>query len=141
MSTRYLGEHFDLHTGGIDHISVHHTNEIAQSENALGVRPWVNYWMHGAFLNIDHEKMSKSVGNFFTAREVLDQLDPVQGPEQLRYLFMHAHYRSALDYTRESVTETGTSLPIPKLFAESKTTARSCSATAMRRVGSSLHRP
>jgi len=109
MSCRELGIPFDIHGGGWDLQFPHHENEIAQSEGAWGKR-FVNYWMHGAFLNIDHEKMSKSLGNFFTAREVLDQLDPVQGPEQLRYLFMHAHYRSALDYTRESVTESGNAL-------------------------------
>jgi cysteinyl-tRNA synthetase len=69
---------FDIHGGGWDLQFPHHENEIAQSEGATGTR-FVNYWMHSAFLNIDHEKMSKSLGNFFTTRDVLDRLDPVQG--------------------------------------------------------------
>ncbi len=109
MSCRELGIPIDIHGGGWDLQFPHHENEIAQSEGAWGKR-FVSCWMHAAFLNIDHEKMSKSLGNFFTAREVLDQLDPVQGPEQLRYLFLRGHYRSELDYTRESVADAGNSL-------------------------------
>jgi cysteinyl-tRNA synthetase len=109
MSCRELGIPFDIHGGGWDLQFPHHENEIAQSEGAWGKR-FVNYWMHGAFLNMEHEKMSKSLGNFFTTREVLDQLDPVQGPEQLRYFFMRGHYRSEVDYTRESLADAGNTL-------------------------------
>lgn len=97
MSIRYLGEAFDIHCGGIDHIPVHHTNEIAQSEAATG-RPWVNYWMHGQFMKINDEKMSKSKGRFI----VLDDLIR-QGFEPLdyRFLCLNSHYRSHLNFTEE----------------------------------------
>ncbi|HST02963.1 MAG TPA: DALR domain-containing protein, partial [Usitatibacter sp.] len=87
----------------------HHENEIAQSEAANG-KPFAAYWMHGAFLNFDSAKMSKSLGNFFTTRDVLDSLDPVQGPEQLRYFFLRAHYRSEVEYTPELLHEAGSAL-------------------------------
>jgi cysteinyl-tRNA synthetase len=109
MSQKELGIPFDIHGGGTDLQFPHHENEIAQSEGALD-KPFVTYWMHSAFLNMDHEKMSKSKGNFFTLREVLDQLDAVQGGEQLRYFFMRSHYRSEVNYTRETVEDAGHSL-------------------------------
>jgi cysteinyl-tRNA synthetase len=109
MSCRELGIPFDLHGGGWDLQFPHHENEIAQSEGALD-RPFVTYWMHSAFLNMDHEKMSKSLGNFFTAREVLDKLDPVQGGEQLRYFLLRGHYRSEVNYTHDTLEDAGNSL-------------------------------
>ncbi len=109
MSCRELGIPFDIHGGGWDLQFPHHENEIAQSEGALD-RPFVRYWMHSAFLNMDHEKMSKSLGNFFTTRDVLDRLDAVQGGEQLRYFLLHGHYRSALNYTRDSLEDAGNTL-------------------------------
>jgi cysteinyl-tRNA synthetase len=109
MSHRELGVPFDIHGGGWDLTFPHHENEIAQSEGALD-RPFVCYWMHNAFLNIDHEKMSKSLGNFFTARDVLDQLDPVQGGEQLRYFFLRSHYRSEVNYSLDTVEDAGNAL-------------------------------
>jgi cysteinyl-tRNA synthetase len=109
MSCRELGIPFDLHGGGWDLQFPHHENEIAQSEGALE-RPFVTYWMHSAFLNMDHEKMSKSLGNFFTAREVLDKLDPVQGGEQLRYFLLRGHYRSEVNYTHDTLADAGNSL-------------------------------
>jgi cysteinyl-tRNA synthetase len=109
MSCRELGIPFDLHGGGWDLQFPHHENEIAQSEGALD-RPFVTYWMHSAFLNMDHEKMSKSLGNFFTAREVLDKLDPVQGGEQLRYFLLRGHYRSEVNYSHETLEDAGNSL-------------------------------
>jgi cysteinyl-tRNA synthetase len=109
MSARELGIPFDIHGGGYDLQFPHHENEIAQSEGATG-KPFVAYWMHSAFLNIAHEKMSKSLGNFFTLREVLAELDAVQGGEQLRYFFMRSHYRSEVNYTRETVEDAGQSL-------------------------------
>ena len=66
MSMKYLGEQFDIHCGGVDHIPIHHTNEIAQSETVTNKKPWVKYWLHGEFLIIDNDKMAKSAGNFIT---------------------------------------------------------------------------
>ena len=109
MACRELGAPFDIHGGGWDLQFPHHENEIAQSEGALG-RPFVNYWVHSAFLNIDHEKMSKSLGNFHTTREVLDKLDPAQGGEQLRFFLMRAHYRSTLNFTWDSLEDAGNAL-------------------------------
>jgi cysteinyl-tRNA synthetase len=109
MSCRELGTTFDIHGGGWDLQFPHHENEIAQSEGATGKR-MVNYWMHGAFLNFDQEKMSKSLGNFFTTRDVLDQLDPVQGGEQLRFFLMRGHYRSEINYTWETLQDAGNTL-------------------------------
>ena len=104
MSSAELGVPFDLHGGGWDLQFPHHENEIAQSEGALG-RPFVNCWMHAAFLNMGEEKMSKSLGNFFTAREILDRLDPLQGGEQLRYFLVRGHYRGEIQYTWETLQD------------------------------------
>jgi cysteinyl-tRNA synthetase len=109
MSCGELGAPFDIHGGGWDLQFPHHENEIAQSEGALGTR-FVNLWMHSAFLNMDHEKMSKSLGNFFTTRAVLDQLDPVQGGEQLRFFLLRGHYRNEVNYTQESLDDAGNTL-------------------------------
>ena len=96
MSRRYLGETIDIHAGGEDLIFPHHENEIAQSECANG-EPFVHYWMHNAFLNIDNHKMSKSLGNFRTVRDVNAQYDP----QVLRLLMLSAHYRSPLNFSAE----------------------------------------
>ena len=96
MSKRYLGPSIDIHAGGEDLIFPHHENEIAQSEAANGV-PFANYWMHNAFLNIDNHKMSKSAGNFFTVRDILEQYDP----QVLRYFMLSVHYRSPLNFSQE----------------------------------------
>ena len=109
MSCRELGAPFDIHGGGWDLQFPHHENEIAQSEGALG-RRFVNYWMHSAFLNMDHEKMSKSLGNFFTTRAVLDKLDAVQGGEQLRLFLLRGHYRNEVNYSWESIEDAGNTL-------------------------------
>ena len=109
MACNELGFPFDIHGGGWDLKFPHHENEIAQSEGATGTK-FVNYWMHGAFLNIDHEKMSKSQGNFSSLREVLDGLDPVSGGEQVRFFFLRAHYRSEINYTTETLDDAGNSL-------------------------------
>jgi cysteinyl-tRNA synthetase len=109
MSCRELGAPFDIHGGGWDLTFPHHENEIAQSEGTLDAK-FVNYWMHAAFLNIDHEKMSKSMGNFFTLREVLDKLDPVQGGEQVRFFLIRGHYRSEVNYTWETLEDAGNTL-------------------------------
>ncbi|AWI73885.1 cysteine--tRNA ligase [Parazoarcus communis] len=94
MSADLLGEQFDIHGGGQDLQFPHHENEIAQSEGAHG-HAFVNYWMHNGFVRVDDEKMSKSLGNFFTIREVLKQYDP----EVVRFFILRAHYRSPLNYS------------------------------------------
>lgn len=103
MSMEHLGEQFDIHTGGIDHIPVHHTNEIAQSEAATGKKPSVKYWVHHNFLRVDGEKMSKSLGNFFTIDDVLQRGG---SPQALRLLFLSTHYRSELNFTWENLAGT-----------------------------------
>lgn len=100
MSMKYLGPQMDIHTGGIDHVPVHHTNEIAQSEAATGKSPFVKYWIHHNFLQIEGQKMSKSLGNFFTVDDVISKgFDP----SALRLLFLQAHYRTELNFTWESL--------------------------------------
>jgi cysteinyl-tRNA synthetase len=94
MSCALLGDTFDIHGGGADLQFPHHENEIAQSEGANGV-PLARVWMHNGFVNIDNEKMSKSLGNFFTIREVLEQFDA----ETIRFFIVRAHYRSPLNYS------------------------------------------
>ena len=94
MGSQLLGRHFDIHGGGQDLQFPHHENEIAQSEGAHGCR-FVNYWMHNGFVRVDDEKMSKSLGNFFTIREVLKQYDA----EVVRFFILRAHYRSPLNYS------------------------------------------
>ncbi len=94
MACALLGESFDIHGGGADLQFPHHENEIAQSEGAFG-KPMAKYWMHNGFVNIDNEKMSKSLGNFFTVREVLKKYDA----ETVRFFLVRAHYRSALNYS------------------------------------------
>jgi len=94
MGCALLGEHFDIHGGGQDLQFPHHENEIAQSEGANGSR-FVNYWLHNGFLRLEDEKMSKSLGNFFTIRDILKTVDP----EVVRFLILRAHYRSPINYT------------------------------------------
>ncbi len=100
MSMKYLGESFDIHGGGKDLIFPHHENEIAQSEAATG-KPFVKYWLHNGFVNINAEKMSKSLGNFFTIKEVLEKYDS----EVLRFFLLSAHYRSPLDFSDQNLDE------------------------------------
>ncbi len=94
MSRKYLGEEIDIHAGGEDLIFPHHENEIAQSESANG-KPFAHYWMHNGFLNIDNVKMSKSLGNFFTIREISEKYDL----QVLRFFMLSAHYRSPLNFS------------------------------------------
>ncbi|MBI4151013.1 cysteine--tRNA ligase [Candidatus Woesearchaeota archaeon] len=99
MSRAHLGDHFDIHCGGIDHIQVHHTNEIAQTEAVTG-KKWVNWWMHGEFLILDKGKMSKSAGEFLTLQSVIDRgYDPVV----YRYFTLNAQYRSKLNFSWEAL--------------------------------------
>jgi cysteinyl-tRNA synthetase len=100
MASRYLGSQFEIHTGGVDHVAVHHTNEIVQAEHALGVRPWVKYWMHGAWLTMEGAKIAKSSG---LAPNLDDLLAIGIGPAAFRYYLMTAHYRSPLDLSLEAL--------------------------------------
>lgn len=105
MSTHCLGNHFDIHGGGPDLKFPHHENEIAQSEAATGEQ-YVNYWMHCGAVRVNNEKMSKSLGNFFTIREVLEQFNP----EVVRYLMVSSQYRSSIDYSDSSLKDAKTAL-------------------------------
>ncbi|HZW36949.1 MAG TPA: cysteine--tRNA ligase [Candidatus Deferrimicrobiaceae bacterium] len=100
MAMKHLGETFDIHGGGKDLVFPHHENEIAQSEGVTG-KPYARYWIHNGFVNIDNEKMSKSLGNFFTLREVLAKVKP----DVLRFFFASSHYRSPIDYSDRSLEE------------------------------------
>ncbi|MEM5826272.1 MAG: cysteine--tRNA ligase, partial [Candidatus Aenigmatarchaeota archaeon] len=100
MSSKYLGEQFDIHTGGEDHIHIHHTNEIAQSEVAFGKKPWVRYWLHARFLTFKGEKISKSKGGLYT----LSELEKMGfHPLAYRYFVLSAHYRKTLDFSLEKL--------------------------------------
>lgn len=105
MSCKLLGEHFDIHGGGADLQFPHHENEIAQSEGASG-KPFVNYWLHNGFVRVDNEKMSKSLGNFFTIREILKQFDA----EVVRFFILRGHYRSPLNYSDAHLQDAKNSL-------------------------------
>lgn len=102
MSQKYLGETFDIHGGGKDLIFPHHENEIAQSQGATGKKP-INYWMHNGFVDINNEKMSKSLGNFFTIRDILKKYHP----EVVRLFLISSHYRSPIDFSDKSLNEAG----------------------------------
>ncbi len=107
MSLKYLGNSFDFHGGGSDLIFPHHENEIAQSEAFTGVeQPFVRYWLHNGFITVDEEKMSKSLGNFFLVKDILEHYSP----DILRFFVLSTHYRSPLDFSDERLSETGRSL-------------------------------
>lgn len=105
MSTKYLGETIDIHCGGKDLVFPHHENEIAQSEGATG-KPFVHYWMHNGFINVDNQKMSKSLGNFFTVRDISKECDL----EAVRMFMLGAHYRSPINFSREMIEQAKASL-------------------------------
>ena len=96
MSSKYLGDQFDIHTGGIDLIFPHHENEIAQSEGASGKKPFVKYWIHNEWLLIEGKKMSKSFGNFYTLRDILNK---GYSPMSIRYVLLSTHYRQQMNFT------------------------------------------
>jgi cysteinyl-tRNA synthetase len=105
MSTKYLGRTFDLHTGGVDHIRVHHTNEIAQSECAYDVHPWVRTWIHNEFYEIDGEKISKSKGHVLVLQDLVDQgFEPLA----FRYFFLSGHYRQQQTFSRDAMEAAAT---------------------------------
>ena len=105
MSMKYLGETIDIHCGGLDLIFPHHENEIAQSEGATG-KPFVRYWMHNGFINVDNEKMSKSQGNFFTVRDIAQTYDL----EAVRLFMLSAHYRSPINFSRSLIEQAHSAL-------------------------------
>ena len=105
MSKKYLADEIDIHAGGEDLIFPHHENEIAQSEAANGV-PFAKYWMHNAFLNIDNKKMSKSLGNFFTVRDISKEYDL----QVLRFFMLSAHYRNPINFSHELMESAKNSL-------------------------------
>ena len=106
MSMKALGESFDIHTGGIDHINIHHTNEIAQAEAATN-KPFVKYWVHHGFLTVEGQKMSKSIGNTYTVEDVAKKgFDPMS----LRYLYLQTHYRQEMNFTWEALKAAQTAL-------------------------------
>jgi cysteinyl-tRNA synthetase len=107
MSTKYLGDRFDVHTGGIDHVRVHHTNEVAQSECALGVHPWVGTWLHNEFLDLGGAKMSKSSGDVLLVDTLVERgIEPLA----FRYFTFQTHYRQQQAFTFEAVEAAGTAL-------------------------------
>ncbi len=105
MSMKYLGETFDIHCGGKDLLFPHHENEIAQSEGATG-KPYVRYWMHNGFINVDNQKMSKSLNNFFTVRDIAKEFDL----EAVRLFMLSAHYRSPINFSRDQIEAANASL-------------------------------
>ena len=105
MSMKYLGETFDIHCGGKDLLFPHHENEIAQSEGATG-KPFVHYWMHNGFINVDNQKMSKSLNNFFTVRDISKEFDL----EAVRLFMLTAHYRSPINFSRDQIESANASL-------------------------------
>jgi cysteinyl-tRNA synthetase len=105
MATKYLGNQFEIHTGGVDHIRVHHTNEVAQSESVLDVHPWVQIWMHNEFLDLGGEKISKSKGHILVVESIVERgLDPLA----FRYFFLQAHYRQQQAFTWEAIEAAAT---------------------------------
>ena len=105
MSMKYLGDTFDIHCGGKDLLFPHHENEIAQSEGATGM-PYVHYWMHNGFINVDNQKMSKSLNNFFTVRDIAKEYDL----EAVRLFMLSAHYRSPINFSRDQIEAANASL-------------------------------
>jgi len=106
MSMKYLGETLDIHGGGMDLIFPHHENEIVQSEALTGKIPFARYWLHNGFINVNKEKMSKSLKNFFTIREVLEKFSP----ESLRFFYANTHYRGPIDFSFDALTESAQAL-------------------------------
>ncbi len=107
MSMKYLGDQFDIHTGGIDHVPIHHTNEIAQAESTTGKKPWVKYWLHNEFLNIGNEKMAKSGNNFITLQTLKDKgIEPLA----YRYFLLQSHYRKQVNFSYKALEAAQTAL-------------------------------
>jgi cysteinyl-tRNA synthetase len=103
MSTKYLGEQFDIHGGGMDLEFPHHENEIAEAEALTGKVPWVKYWLHNGFVNVNKQKMSKSLGNFFTLKDIFKKFDPMV----IRFFLLSTHYRSPVNYSDAEIQSAG----------------------------------
>ncbi|MBA3043690.1 class I tRNA ligase family protein, partial [archaeon] len=101
ITTTYFGDKYDLHGGGLDLLFPHHESEIAIAESVTGEKPFVKYWVHSGFLTLNKEKMSKSLGNFFTIREVLEKYEP----EVIRFFMLNVHYRSPIDFSDKGLDE------------------------------------
>jgi cysteinyl-tRNA synthetase len=129
MSMKYLGESFDIHTGGVDNIFPHHENEIAQSQGATGL-PLARYWLHGAHLIVEGEKMSKSKGNVVTLRDLLAQGN---APRTLRYYLLSVHYRQVIDLTAEGLA--GARQTLDRLDGFAERLASAVPATAATEAG------
>ncbi|MEJ2367653.1 MAG: cysteine--tRNA ligase [Acidobacteriota bacterium] len=137
MSTHYLGDTFDIHTGGADLVFPHHENEIAQSQGATG-KPPVRYWLHAAFLLINGEKMSKSKGNYYTLRDLLER---GEDPDAVRYLLLSVPYRKQLNFTLDGLEAAGSALQrIRDFTARFKDSPRSASANGELRSAIQAHR-
>ena len=120
MSMKYLGEQIDIHTGGEDHLSIHHPNEIAQSEGATGKKPFSKFWEHYAFLTVDGTKMSKSLGNYYSVQDVIDKkIDPTA----LRFLYLGAHYKKPMNFTWQALDSAAKGLNNLKLKVKSLKTS------------------
>ncbi|HEX2066030.1 MAG TPA: cysteine--tRNA ligase, partial [Candidatus Thermoplasmatota archaeon] len=135
MATEALGERIDLHGGGQDLLFPHHENEVAQSQARTGHAPFVNVWLHTGFLNVEGEKMSKSLGNFVVLADLLDEMQARgMDPEALRFYFLQTHYRSKIDYQRKGLDEAHTALQklhrARSLLAEAAAAAPSADRTA-----------
>ncbi len=128
MATKYLGERFDIHTGGIDHVRVHHTNEVAQSECALDVHPWVGHWVHTEFLDLGGEKISKSKGHVLVVDTLVDDgIDPLA----FRYFSLQGHYRQNQAFSIEAVRSAGTALTrLRRIAAEARAAGGPASASS-----------
>jgi cysteinyl-tRNA synthetase len=117
MSSKYLGEPFDIHTGGIDLVFPHHENEIAQSEG-VGSKKFVNYWVHNEWMMVNGKKMSKSLGNYFTVRDIIEK---GYSPLSLRYFFLTSHYRSQMNFTLDNLKNSQNSLErLKRIISEIK---------------------
>lgn len=127
MAVALLGKRIDIHTGGEDHIQIHHNNEIAQSECATGEHPFANIWMHNAFITIDGEKISKSLGNTFTLDDIIKK---GVSPLALRFLYLQAHYRTPLSFSFESLAAAETALQT--LWDHARTTLTLAGNTSVR---------
>ncbi len=114
ITEEYFGEQYDIHGGGLDLIFPHHDAEIAQMEAVSGKKPMVNYWLHTGFLNVDGEKMSKSLGNFITIRDLLKEVSP----ETFRFFVLSTHYRSPIDFSKDSLHQAGKSLDKIKSYVD-----------------------
>ncbi|MFH1947458.1 MAG: cysteine--tRNA ligase [Candidatus Magasanikbacteria bacterium] len=143
MSMKYLGEQFDIHCGGIDHIPVHHTNEIAQSETLTGKKPWVKYWLHNEFLNMGTEKMAKSAGNFITLQTLKEKnISPIA----YRYFLLQTHYRKQLNFSWEALEAAQTGLnrlykEVNKIKDKEINGDKEINATFLERINDDLDTP